>query len=87
MKWGWKLGLSRKGTLAYLIRRGDSVESRGVRLGEAMLIGLKGSARVVVDAVETERVRSESQLMLWGDLGVGGSFSILMVEVSTRCNV
>ena len=55
--WGWKLGLSRN--------VGDSV-CRGV-IGvilEEMLIGLSVSAKVVLELVETERVRSESQLML-----------------------
>lgn len=44
---------------------GDSV-CRGV-IGvilEEMLIGLSVSAKVVLELVETERVRSESQLML-----------------------
>lgn len=48
------------------IGKGDSV-SRGVMLEdmlEDMLIGLRVSAKVVLELVETERVRSESQLML-----------------------
>ena len=62
-KCGWKLGLSRKVMLGYSIGRGDSVRSRDVMLAEDMLIGLRVSARIVVD-VQIERVRSESQLML-----------------------
>lgn len=41
------------------------MDSTGVMLGEDMSIGLGVSARVVVvEVVETERVRSEIQLML-----------------------
>ena len=39
------------------------------------------AAVVVVDVVETERVRSEIQPTLSGELGVVGSFSIL-IELS-----
>ena len=59
-KSGWKLGLSRN--VGDSIGNGDPV-LRGDML-EEMLIGLSVSTRVVVELVEIESVRSESQLML-----------------------